>query len=1378
MIKSMVQRFCQGASMNQNILHQGNSLISVETHPDYSHPLVIKKPFKRHPSPRSLRSLEKEYEITRSLNAVEGVRKALGQQSIENKPALILEYIDGETLREHIEGRKLSLKVKMEIAVDLARILGKIHGQDILHLDLNSKNILIGNKQGAVHIIDFGAASHIDRSGNQKVGLDQMLGTLPYISPEQTGRINRAVDERSDLYSLGVVLYELMTGQLPFHSKSPMELVHHHIARVPISPSEVSSEIPSMISLIILRLLAKDAEDRYQSAAGVQADLEKCSERLKQDNTITDFSLGETDYANRLIFSQGLYGRESERKELENAYQSVCQGTSSIVFVGGYSGIGKTALVEELQRPVSAKRGYFLEGKFDRLTITPYAGAIQALSQFVSQILTQPESQLAAWRSTILEAVGPNGRVLTDIVPSLKLVIGSQPTVPDLSGQEAQNRLHYVFQRFFGAIARSEHPICFFLDDLQWIDPGSLGLLKALFTCPDLAHLLVVGAYRDNEVHEDHPLMMLMADLEKAGANLKRMTLPKLLKTDVDALISNVLRRDPDEIRELSRWVYSQTDGNPFFTRRVLRSMEDQGLIALDTVTARWRWNMKGIQTLDVIDDVVELMVSKLKELPTEIRETLKMAACIGNQFDIATLTMVTKGDDDAIFDHVQEAVAAALIWERDNRGFFVHDRVQEAVYDLVPMEERDRFHLTIGRLLLQRHLESDKEQDLYRIVNQLNHGIQLVEDEQERIQIARLNLQAARAALKTSAFKTGLSYAQAGIEILGENSWDQHYRLTLALEEMAALLAYMAGDIQRMQQHGRRVLESGRDPVDVVRIKRMHMEFLAGSKRLQESLQIGLKALDELGFGLSAEPDWELATVRVTAFDERLDREAPDWLAMRPLGHEDPRLAAVFEILTALTPTAFVADPALCPLVVVVYLELCLTNRCLPDNMPFVLAVWACYEGGLLGQQEAAAERCDVAARLAERPTWRGALCRVLEVSGIFVVFWVRHLRETLDLFQRSIRAGRESGDNEFSAYSVAGWPKHAFYASVELAEVEAQSLQLRAITDAIQFHMHSRWVNIYVTAVRLLRGTSSVHGALWRSTLFDEERDLPPLLQAGDLIGPLYLYSTKAWLATLFGDHSGVEEQTDLVEPYLAAATGALDAAIVAFVSGLRRARELRGLPADPHGERSLREHVDFLERSARHAPMNFAHKLSLVKAEVHRAKGEVLQAMQTYEQASQGARENGYLSEAGLAHALAAEFYQDLGLHQAALQNVEQAARAWRSWGADALVESLNRRFIDLLETYGLSWHSSSGAGKVHSTIIPPVTPIQLDMESIISASQMLSAATDLEQLLTSMITLAMANSGAEIAVLLLKQEKDWFVQARGDKLSDINIYNNFS
>jgi len=1342
--------------MDKGILHHGDTIISLESLPDYSDPVVVKKPSKRHPSRRGIQTLETEYEMTRSLNAVEGIRKALGQKSIENQPALILEYIDGETLRDHIEREKVSLRAKLKIAIDMARVLGNVHRENVVHLDLNSNNVLIGNEK-QVHLIDLGSASHIDRSGHQRVRPDQVLGTLSYISPEQTGRINRAIDERSDLYSLGVIFYELMAGKLPFDSTDPMELVHHHIARKPVSPSGVASEIPKAISSIILKLLRKSAEDRYQSAAGVQADLEKCLQRLSQDNTIAEFPLGEGDYSSRLIFPQKLYGRNRETKQLEDTFESVCRGSQAIVFVGGYSGIGKTVLIEEIQRPVSEKSGYFIEGKFDQLGATPYSGIAQALAQFVSQILTQPEAQLAAWRSKILEAVGPNGGVLTDVVPSLELIIGPQPAVPDLSEQEVQNRFYFVFQRFFGAIARREHPICFFLDDLQWIDPASLALLKNLFSSPDLAYLLVVGAYRDNEVHEDHPLMMLIADLERAGANLRRMTLPKLSEVDVEALISVTLTRDPGEVRELSRLVYSQTDGNPFFTRQVLRSLEDQGLIVLDTATGHWRWDMDALRRLDFIDSVIELLVSKLKELPVDIQETLKVAACIGNQFDVATLTVVTEGDGDAILDHVQEAIAADLIWESSEHCYFVHDRIQETAYALVPPEDRDRTHLTIGRLMLERPRASDHEQDLYKIVDHLNHGLQLVEDKQERFQIARLNLQAAQAARRASAFKTGLNYAKAGIELLGENSWDQDYHLTLELREQAALLAHAAGDIPAMKQHSEQVLHYGRDSLDLARVQRLHVEFLLSSKRFDEAIDFGLEALSILGQEFPANPDMAFTIAKLSELLECLEREPPDYLSIPRLEDQDKELLAISEILLTLGSVAFISRPALAPLIYMRSLELSLDRRLLSEHTPTMIAAVGVFANALLGEVELAHRYGETAMELAAAN--HTSIYIPLHVHALYNHFWRKPLRETLDLFDRARQSAYDFGSNEFVSYVAWGWSKHAFYASIELAQVEERCLKLRTFVDDLQYVTQSRWVNIYVTAVLALRGSSSARGTTWRGTPFDDDRDLPDLQRVEDQLGLLCVYCAKAWVATLFGDHDGVEEYSDLSFSYLVAAPAGLEKAILTFISGLRRARELRVVPESPESEQALQEQLGLLDRFAGLAPMNFAHKLSLVQAEVHRARGEVLPAMKAYEQASQGARENGYLNEAGLAHALAAEFYQDLGLHQAALHNAEQAAQAWRSWGAHALVESLSQRLPDLVGLSESTWH------KGQETVTGSTTPIQLDLTSITSASQLLSSETDPEQLLARMINLVMTNSGAEKAVLLLKQEDEWSVQARG-------------
>ncbi|MCK5712483.1 MAG: hypothetical protein KAI25_07200, partial [Hyphomicrobiaceae bacterium] len=537
--------------------------------------------------------------------------------------------------------------------------------------------------------------------------------------------------------------------------------------------------------------------------------------------------------------------------------------------------------------------------------------------------------------------------------------------------------------------------------------------------------------------------------------------------------------------------------------------------------------------------------------------------------------------------------------------------------------------------------------------------------------------LKAARAARQAIAFETGLNYAKAGIELLGENSWDQDYRLTLELQEQAALLAHAAGDIPAMEHHSEQVLQFGRDPLDLARVQRMRMEFLTASNRLDESLELGLETLRILGQEFPPNPDWEFAAAKVAELNDRIERENPDFLSIPPLNDQDPQFAASAEIMTAAATAAYMFHPALCPLIIERNLELCLTRQLLPPSSPWIIAAFGVYVSSLLGKNEAGFAYGETAVRLAEKVAFRSFMSSALYHHAAYLHFWHNPLRETLDVFMRSIKIGHDYGNNEFIAYSSKAWPKHALCASIDIGRVVEQATQLRAFLDAVKYDMQSRWLNVSVTAALALRGNSLARGIIWRGTPFDDDRNLPYMQQTGDQFGLLTTYSAKAWVATLFGDHEGAEQYSELACSVLEAGTGMLENAIVAFVCGLRYAREQREDPDRPESEQALEKQLGLLERFAGLAPMNFAHKFWLVQAEVHRARGEVLPAMQAYEKASQGARENDYLNEAGLAHALAVEFYQDLGLHQAALHNAEQAAQAWRSWGAHALVESLSQR-----------------------------------------------------------------------------------------------------
>ena len=1341
----------------QKVLHHGYSIITLEHSPDVEYPLVIKRSSISNPTQQYVKSLKNEFRITNDLGNIKGIRNAIEYLTSENMPALVLEYIQGLDLKDYLANKTIDLPSKLAIAIELTRILRDVHRKTITLLNLSSENIIVGADNQEIHIIDLGSSTHIDRSGQQKVQPEQMLGTLHYISPEQTGRINRAVDERSDLYSLGVVLYELMTHRLPFDSKDPLKLVHDHIARIPVSPNEVSSEIPKVLSAIILKLLSKDAEDRYQSAGGIQADLEKCLKRLSEKGIMEEFPLGENDYAGRLRFPQKIYGREDELKELERTFERVCRKSSSIVFVGGYSGIGKTTLVKELQRPVSEKNGYFIEGKFDQLVTTPYAGISKGLDLFISQILTQSETRLSVWRLKILEALGSNGKVLTNMVPSLELVIGPQPAVPHLSGEEAQNRFNYVFQCFFGAIANSVGPICLFLDDLQWIDPGSLDLLKALLANHDLEHLLVIGAYRNNEVHEDHPLMLLIADLEKAGANLKRMTLHNLTEADVESLISDTLGCDLVKTRELAGLIYSKTGGNMFFTRQVLRNLEDQDLLVLDTTTGNWRCDMDVLKDLDLTASVVELLERKLKQLPVAVQETLKVGACIGNQFDIDMLTAVTAENEKAILDHVQEAIAAGLIWERDDLACFVHDRVQEAAYALFPPEDRHHTHLTIGRHLLQTHLTNDHEQDLYQIVDQLNHGLHLVEDEHERMQIARLNLHAGRDAKKLSAYSASVEYLKRSASLLDKKIWQEHYPLALDVHNEWIEACYLAVQYPEVEVLFNKILEHGKQAVDLRIAFKTAIQMKIGIYEFNEAISLAVEFLERLEF----------------SFDSSLDsRLSIDELYDLPVMKDKEKLAIVEILEKIINPMGFVASERFTPLIYTLLNTISNYGNC---EVSSSVVTWYGTHLSAQGKYQEGYEYGQLGAKLLDKFPSPNMASGNISMQGAWIQPWISSIHGLITPLKEAGYVAIKQGVFENGCYNFInrlilmwsiGSPLPLYLSDAE----ECHSFCQRTNQEA------TRIITAMFAQAALNLSEKSELATKLEGKLFSEEHMLK-MLEGNALVLGFYRL-LKMTLSYLFGDsfeaYGHIEEalksrSTLLFSNYYVFSK-------ITFYGALSCIARLSNTDNDVESREILKKLELFEEELrlwAQSAPMNFQHQYDLVMAEKSMLNKDNWKAIQLYEAAIKGAKENRFVHEEALANELYARFWQKCGNDRIAETYLREAHVLYQQWGANAKVDHLEKCYPQWFQTESLSIGKpdvSVGDNKAQTSINQPITSNQLDMESIISASQMLSAEINLEQLLTKMITLVMANSGAEKTVLLLRQENDWFVQARGNSSSE--------
>ncbi|MBD2248528.1 serine/threonine-protein kinase PknK, partial [Nostoc sp. FACHB-888] len=745
-----------GIAIQNKIYESANSLVYRGIRDD-GVGVVVKMLKLDYPSPGELTRYRQEYKITRSLN-LEGIIKAYSQQDYQRTLVIILEDFGGESLEQWMHKRPdifcpMPLSTFLGLAIALCDILGRIHAANVIHKDINPGNIVFNLDTGVVKIIDFGIATQFNRTNPTFKSPHVLEGTLAYLSPEQTGRMNRMLDYRTDFYSLGVTFYQLLTGQLPFPTQDILELVHCHIAKPPIPVHELNTTIPKPISGIILKLMAKNAEDRYQSAWGIKADLERCTEQFTTTGQIAHIQLGLQDVSEQFRIPQKLYGREAEIAALWVAFDRVAprgnvgeahrresgienpQFLVEMMLVSGYAGIGKSTLVQELHKPITAKHGYFISGKFDQFQRNiPYSAIVDALQKLVQQLLGEPNEQVEVWRSRLLTALGNNGQIIIDVIPEVELIIGKQSPIPEVGATEAQNRFNLTFQRFVRAFCVKEHPLVIFLDDLQWIDSATLKLIELILLDEQIQYLFLIGAYRDNELTPTHPLVLTLKSLRNQGAVLQEIILTPLTLEPLSQLIAETLHHNPDIVRSLTQVVLRKTEGNPFFVGEFLKLLHSENLLTFNTQQLSWQWNLTEIEAQDITDNVVELLLRQLQKLPSATQQVLSIAACVGSEFDLETLAIVCEKSPKAIFQDLLAAIQAGLIHplsELDENLLvqdykFLHDRVQQAAYALIDESQKQVVHLQIGGNLLEKTSPEQRSERLFEIIDHLNQGLEL----------------------------------------------------------------------------------------------------------------------------------------------------------------------------------------------------------------------------------------------------------------------------------------------------------------------------------------------------------------------------------------------------------------------------------------------------------------------------------------------------------------------------------------------------------------------------------------------------------------------------------------------------------------------------
>lgn len=1329
-------------------------------------PVILKVIREEGRNRETLARQQHEHDLLASISS-QFVIRTYGLTESDTGPVQVMEDIGGESLDRLYQDQRPDTAELLVILNSLVSGLADIHRAGLIHKDINPANVVFNPGTGELRIIDFGIATRLAQEEVQGARADLVPGTTAYMSPEQTGRMNRLIDYRSDYYALGATLYQLLTGRLMFLASEPIEWFHCHIARRPTPPAELVRGVPVALSNLTMKLLEKNAENRYQSAHGILADLEQCQFLLRDGQELAAFPLGRKDIPERFRIPAKLYGREKALRELTRAFDNAYD-RMSVALVAGQSGNGKTSLINELYKPITARKSYFIRGKFDQLhRDIPYSGLTVALRDLMRQVLTESPQRIAELRSRLQASLGGNARLMTDMIPELELILGEQPEVEPLAALESEQRFRLTLFSFFRVFSTGEHPLVLVLDDLQWADNSTLRLADLLVDQEEGEHLLVIGAYRDNEITPDHPLVGILAELSKTDTPITAIRVDPLALADVTQMLADTLHAEPGDVAPLAELVLQKTGGNPFFIDEFLQEQYRQGNITFDQHKGNWTWDPEQLDQQQITDNVAELMSRKLQRLSPATNKLMQLAACAGNRFTLDTLALMTQASPQKVAAAARQAIQEGLIrpirdaWQLTEleqgkvadqaltiEFVFIHDRIQEAAYEQMPLATREKAHWRIGHLLLEACNHKPHDDMLFAIVNHLNLSSRLITTDEQRLEVCQLNLKAGQRARLAASYSIAFGHFQKAIHLYGEGKriWNSHYDLALALYTNGAETAAYVGDPKAMDRFVETGLEHARTVLERVPFHEVQISTLIARGELAKAISIAKFVLAELGHKYPRKPNQAHVIAGFLRVKQRMRKYNLEQIEALP-DMTDPTQMAAIRIGASLGSAAMFAEPKLLPLMVFRGIQITLDYGHSPGGVTCFSVLGSIYASET-GDVDLGIALGQLAIRIAQRPERRHVLGRALHLHGSIVQHWKEPLANCLPTLREASRVCMEHGDFEYSIHATNILCEYAYHCSSDLEYVQEQvsadlarfrSLQLSHLL----MHQASR-----LQMILNLRGLND-HPEKLSGQAYDIDDMLPRHEVTRD--GPLidYVKLKRLYLEYLFETDIHTTEDKAHLARSMSNVRGFFGANWSWYLCGLAYLREAANTTRDQRLKLmpNINRHIRMVRNLAERSPGNFSNKYQLLVAEKLRLTGKPFEAHSAYDRAIELSRQIGFLNEEALANELCGTMHLDAGRNTLGEPYLRRARQLYHRWGAVAKVRHMEKKYPQLAVDSPVA---TAGGTTVTSLDVVDVTSLMKALKAI--ANEQIHS-----RMVSAVISTAIEFAGAQRGVLALRDAK---------------------